>query len=426
MTAVAAPRRVTFRFSRHVSRHLTRHVTCHFTHHLSRHLAHQLTHDLSRHLTHDLSRHLTRHLAHHLTRHLTRHLSRHVGAHLGRHLMRGLGSALLGGVLLAATLLARAEPATPPADRRGEDLTFLSFPARYWIHSPAEYADYVQQRSPTGYPFWRQIRQLWQSYGAAVDATSAYPLNVRQHALINAVAAGTTVEYALRAAYETVIGRVTERWRKHGPTEEETYGAFVAQDYVDFIRVRPWYEYPYARRLAGLWRETNWFGPDALRKWERRYVLTSEYAIKAASAWLFRLSNQGSSSKPGTTLVVVDRLPDGRVSLPGFKTLHAAPGGWLASMPRHDAFKEYAMQLARAHVGFREIAGNGAQAPILISVLAPKHWQVPAPAHALIEQPIVTQPERKRVALIVQVGTLAPTLRSFSAEPIELEHIYDY
>jgi hypothetical protein len=44
----------------------------------------------------------------------------------------------------------------------------------------------------------------------------------------------------------------------------------------------------------------------------------------------------------------------------------------------------------------------------------------------LFEQPILTQPGRKRVALVVTVAQLAPTLRSFTREPVEVEHIHDY
>ena len=40
------------------------------------------------------------------------------------------------------------------------------------------------------------------------------------------------------------------------------------RDYVDFIRIYPWYEYAYADKLKGLWHETSWSGNNMLRKWE--------------------------------------------------------------------------------------------------------------------------------------------------------------
>src|SRR5437764_514515 len=74
----------------------------------------------------------------------------------------------------------------------------------------------------------------------------------------------------------------------HGPTAEDRLGAEVAQDYVDFIRVQPWYEYDFASRMRQVWTRTGLLGPDAIRKWERKYALTTEYGIKGLYGWLIR------------------------------------------------------------------------------------------------------------------------------------------
>ena len=47
-----------------------------------------------------------------------------------------------------------------------------------------------------------------------------------------------------------MIGRVERADDDHGTTEEDRLGARVAQDYVDFIRVRPWYEFDFVAPAA--------------------------------------------------------------------------------------------------------------------------------------------------------------------------------
>ena len=68
--------------------------------------------------------------------------------------------------------------------------------------------------------------------------------------MVMVIGVSTSVEYVIRAAYETLVGRLSELASPRGLTEEDRYGARVAQDYVDFIRDSPWYEYDFAARLA--------------------------------------------------------------------------------------------------------------------------------------------------------------------------------
>ena len=52
-----------------------------------------------------------------------------------------------------------------------------------------------------------------------------------------------------------MIGRLSELAAPRRLSEEDRYAAKVAQDYVDFIRDQPWYEYDFATKLAGLGRK---------------------------------------------------------------------------------------------------------------------------------------------------------------------------
>lgn len=340
--------------------------------------------------------------------------------------------ASLTGCLLLAAVAAAAEPIAPPEHRRGEEQTFLTFPEWFLVHSPAEYAAFVKSNPPSEFPFWGHVRQLWQSYGAVTRATTndRYPFNFGYHVMIMVIGVSTTVEYGLRSAYETLVGRLAELARTHGPTPEDAYATRIAQDYVDFIRERPWYEYDFWAKLKGLWRETSLVGPDLLRKWERKYALTSEYGAKAIYGWLIMTGTKaGYDEALPVTAVVVDRMPESpAVQGTHVKLLQTLPdGGALVTVPRYAAFKSSATALARGGAGFREIAGNAAPAEILVSVLVPRGWQPPVPdARTLFTQPLITQPGVQRVAFTVPVGSLAELLRRLDSAQTAVEHVYDY
>ena len=318
--------------------------------------------------------------------------------------------------------------AAPPEHRRPPDQTFLTFPELFLVFSPAEYAAYVREHTPTRFPFLGHVRQFWQSYGAVYERIRAqYPFNAGYHVMIMVIGTSTTVEYALRAAYETLIGRLSELTAGETLTEEDRYGAAVAQDYVDFIRVEPWYKYDFRARLAGLWRDTSLWGPAPLRKWERKYALTTECAIKPVYGWLIRKGTQASYDAPlPVTAVVLDRLPEGiRTALPELRVLKPLPGGAvLVTVPRYDAFMRYAGALAQRGASFVEIAGN--RSTILVSAIVPKGGRAPADARVLFTQPILTQPGHARFALEVPVAALAPLLDRLRSDGIVPEHVFDF
>jgi hypothetical protein len=326
--------------------------------------------------------------------------------------------------LLAAAPALAQEVVAPPEHRRGADQTFLTYPEWFLVHSPAEYAEYVKDHTPTQFPFIGHICQFWQGYGAVTRATREYPFNFEYHVMVNVIGVSTTVEYALRMAYETLIGRVSELTTA-GLTEEDGYGAEVAQDYVDFIRDKPWYEYDFAAKLRGLWTRTSFVGPGLLRKWERKYALTTEYIVKAAYGWLIGLGTRASFERPlEVTAVVIDRVPAGlEKEFPDFKVLQPLEaGGALALVPRYEAFTRYSTGLAARGVQFREIAGN--RSVILVTALVPEAW--PTDTKILFVQPILTRPGTKRVALVVPVEALAGTLTRFAKDGARIEHVHDY
>lgn len=317
-------------------------------------------------------------------------------------------------------------PLTPPEHVRGPDQTFLTFPEWFLVHSPAEYAsDLASAARPSAFPFYAHIGQFWQGYAAVNHEIAKYPFNGGYHAMVMVIGTSTTVEYALRGVYEHTIGRLAEATRTGPKTPEESFAARYAQEYVDFIRVDPWYRFDFWRRLKTLWSDVPLLGPDAIRRWERRFALTSELLVKEGYARLIKVGTTSLYDAPKpVTAVVLDRAPAADPAHAEFVLLQdAGPQGIVATMPRYEGFTTYARWLAAQGIDFRAIAGNDGD--IVVSVLVPDAWNVDG-VRVLFVQPIITRPGRQRVVFAVPVAQLADVLRRIDVAGVAIEHVYDF
>lgn len=321
--------------------------------------------------------------------------------------------------LLACAAIASAAPSdgppplTPPEHRRGAEQTYLTFPEWFLVHSPAEYASYLARercgRAPSAFPYFGHVDQFWDSYAAVSGAAAeAGDVNLGYHVMVLVIGSSTTVEYALKAAYESTVGRLAEAARTQA-VAEDCVAAQVAQDYVDFIRVQPWYEYDFVKALRRLWAQPAAGDPawgDVLRRWERRWFLSTEYAVKAAYGWLIKKATKAAYEEPlPVTAIVTDR-------------------GTLLTVPRYEAFMPAAQALAAQGLNFREIAGNRGR--VLVSVWLRDGANAPGLSGTLFEQPILTEPGMRRVVAAVPVDQLAELLRQWQGAGVKLEHVYDY
>ncbi|WP_431265033.1 hypothetical protein ACQ859_06210 [Roseateles chitinivorans] len=348
-----------------------------------------------------------------------------------------------------ASPIAAAVPETPVEDRRTPDQTFLTFPEWYLVHSPAEYAAWLgRSDAPSRFPLFAHIGQFWQSYGAISREIERYPFNGGYHLMVMVIGVSTTVEYALKGVYERTVGRIAEGLRgTGGPVDEERFAARYAQDYVDFIRVDPWYKFDFASQLTSLWRDVPMTGPNMARKWERRYLLTTELLVKEAYARLIKRGTQTIYDAPKpVTAVWLSRAPDdaaGRAAHPDFivppmssptpasspvssptsGAVSPAPGPVFATIPRYEGFTGYSRWLARQDVDFLSVAGNTGE--IVVSELVPQAWQ-PTGARLLFEQPILTRPGTKRAVIALPIARLGDELRRADRAGDHIEHIYDF
>jgi hypothetical protein len=106
----------------------------------------------------------------------------------------------------------------------------------------------------------------------------------------------------------------------------------------------------------------------------------------------------------------VRSLPDGRTVL---------------DLPRYYGFRIAATQLAEAGSTLQDIAGN--TSVILITLWLNNDQSLPpGPHRVLFEQPLLTLPGKKRIALVVPVAQLSPLLLYATQHGVTVEHVYDY
>jgi len=351
---------------------------------------------------------------------------------------RGRAWGLAAALVFAAATAPAADPApiirpamlTAPEDRRTPDQTFLTFPEWYLVHSPAEYARFLSRSErPSCFPLFAHIGQFWQGYAAVNREVARFPFNGGYHLMVMVIGSSTTVEYGLKGTYEHTIGRLAEATVSgDASVPEERLYADYAQAYVDFIRLEPWYKFDFLAPLARLWADLPLSGPNLIRRWERRFALTTELLVKEGYARLIKLGSQSVYDAPKpTTAVVLDKNPEPDIAnYPDYTARPASGPEVVATLPRYEPFTAYSRWLAAQGIDFREIAGNDGE--IVVSLLVPSGWMTSAPARTLFEQPILTRPGQKRVVIAIRVPQLTALLRSFGEKRggVVVEHIYDF
>jgi hypothetical protein len=333
------------------------------------------------------------------------------------------------------------EPAPPSGDEaireavgeipdyyRPESKTYLTLPEWYIVYSTDEYADFIAEHSSSDFPYFGAVGQYWQSYvDVCNEIRGRYPFNSDSQFTLAFIGISFTAENMLKGAYEGTVGRLTDWISSDVPTEEEVYAARVAQDYGEFMHMTPWYFFPFRETLQGLWNETSMWGPDPIRKWERKLALTIEYSGKLLYS---SFTNFGAQATYGGADVekiyaVTEGITDDMLSQ-DLEVVQEIDGGrQLIRITRFEYFSDTVPGLLERGVQFEEIAGND---EILFTLLGPQDADYTFEyGEYLFDLPILTQPGQTRVAIKVRVGDMAQFFEELNGrEDIEFEHMYDY
>jgi hypothetical protein len=314
-------------------------------------------------------------------------------------------------------------PLTPQKDIRPADQTFLTFPEWYLVFSPAEQAAYFKMHTATTFPYLSHTAQIWQSYRIVYDQIKhVFPYNQGYHFMIWVIGTSASIEYTIKASYEIVAGRISDTHEV--VSSEDRFNAEFTQQYVDFIKDNPWYEFDFRTQLVRLWKSTSFTGDHLIRKLERRYILTSELLVKIAYGKLIKMgTGTVYDAAIPTTAVLLDSVSSANADLSLAKK--SSENAALIYLPRYDKFAPAICALAKKGFSFREIAGNNSA--ILLTVIVPASVNVAEEgAQIVFTQPVASDPDKKRVAIATPVPNLAKLLTHLNDRQIGIEHVFDY
>jgi FAD/FMN-containing dehydrogenase len=317
---------------------------------------------------------------------------------------------------------------------RSEGSEYLTHPEWDLVYSSEAYAAWLEQaKPPSQFPyigsvgtFWRSYREVWKA------AHEKYGVNMGTHVMLGVIGVSTAIEYGLKGVYEGTVGRLFELNMPRGGTAEDQYAATVARDYAKLISTRGWYEFSFAHALRGLWHDVPMTGPGFLRKWERRFALSSEYAIKAVYATMIGAGTAaGYEPDQLTRQLVVAGWSDSTIAgdsvVARFKTIAPLDRGYaLVSVDRYDPFRDGLLALS-SHADRVRIAEVSGADVVTISGTAPKAWRVLPRASAVVAYTEPVDPSRMRVLLAVHARDLLDVLWAMRQQNVfRVEHIYDY
>lgn len=311
---------------------------------------------------------------------------------------------------------------------RPDDDTYLSYPEWYIVWSYQEKADFQEKRLPSGFPYFSEVRQYWSSYCCISRLTHGrYAFNGGEQFMLVVIGTSFSAEYILKGAYEKTIGRLSEWTSSYEMVEEDHYAYKVAREYADFVHVRPFYEFRFARLVGELWRETHEWGAHPLRKWERKLFLTADFAVEALYSWVIEKGTYATyGHEPAETYAWIDNADKTLLQqLPRLKIVsQVGSQAFIVEMPRYQEFTEIVSSLAGRGVHFVEISGNS---EILVSALAGESWRYGgSAARQLFSIPLLTHPGMQRVVLGCDVPSLHSVLLFLNSSGATIEHVYDY
>ena len=312
--------------------------------------------------------------------------------------------------------------------RRDEARTYFTFPEWYIVYVAEDLGKFVESANESRFHYLSAISGFWSSFCTIKRRTfGRADMSASVSVMIYTIGVSFSAEYAIKGAYENTLGRLTEWIRGSDLTDEDRFSHFVAQDYAKFLYAIPWYKYPFADKLKAFWRETPASGSAPVRKWERRFALSLELAVKSGYGFLIEKALEAADDQDAREIMLVVRgLTDADiVAEPRIKVVkELGESGRLIVVPRYQVFSDIAVALSRKGRVIAEIAGNHT---ILMTAILPDAGAPPVPGLSeLFSMPLSAKPGWRRAGFDVRVDALVDIVRELDRAQIAIEHLFDY
>lgn len=334
---------------------------------------------------------------------------------------------------------------------REEGADLLTHPEWDLVYGSEAYAKWLEEgKRPSQFAYIGAVGTFWRSYHDTYQAAKErYTVPTGTHVMLNVIGVSTAIEYGLKGVYEGTLGRVFEPWGPQGGTEEDKYAAKVARGYAKLITTRGWYEFSFGNALHGLWK-LPMGGPGILRKWERRFALSSEYIIKAMYATVIGAGTSAgytpdvltryavvagwndslSTVAPVTALAGTthrDSIRTESTNTARFRKVADLDRGYaLVSVNRYDPYRDALLELSD-HADRIRIAEIAGAEMVTVSGTAPNGWHATARTSPVVAYRMPDDSTRTRMLLRMNTRDLLDVLAQMKSGGVfKVEHIYDY
>lgn len=310
---------------------------------------------------------------------------------------------------------------------RPEESTYLTFPEWHLVYISEDYANWIEYNAPSSFLYFSSMKQYWQGYcNVHIITKNRYGFNFENHLMLIVIGLSTTLEYSLKGFYENSIGRLTES-TMIGTTDEDRFAYRYNYNYAKFLYELPWYRYSYTNELKSLWKETNYLDINMVRKYERKFILSTELILKAI---------YGTIIKEATKVVlgIADLYVYATIETNNINLLKNYPrielikkisdDNFIIKIPRYRQFTEIILELSEENITFRDISGNQI---IFLTVIAPINWEYNLEEGSkAFDMKSLTNKDKKRIGISSPVNLLNKIILELKDQGIFIEHIYDY
>lgn len=300
--------------------------------------------------------------------------------------------------------------------RRAPEQTHLTSVEWHLVASAKEYADALKSAPPSKFPYLCHVKTLWETFVMssyqAVQASTICRVISSEYMLMNLFMLVSTTG-------ELVFRRISATNQESSTTKKL---AVISDEYAEFIKTVPFYNFPYMAKVKELWKA---FCPKgvigAIQDLFLTAMTTLEFTAKAITSAPIAATYQGV--EPGRIFMIVEDpdncalLKEYTVRISGqYKALH---------VPRYEPFTNLVKQLSENNIRIMSIAG---QKNVQVKVKTPRHYALDAieGTKKLGEIAIATSDTHKYVRLDVATTALSSTIKMLQEKECTATYIHDF
>lgn len=311
----------------------------------------------------------------------------------------------------------------PNEHQRSDTGTYLTLSNWCIFFIKEEFFRFLNENNTKQFPYWENIKLYWYYYYLSYKLTKGKNINIFTHVKMAISTLVFTNEYFLKLAYDYCIHFLRKPALK---STKENLIDTINQEYLNFIKNSPWYEFDFLSRLIAYYKYNPLREKDTkinFTEVEKTLFLSLSFLFKqliSASIKLVNSINYTQISK--TTVIELDYLPETLAENREINAVGEYRKHILLELPRYKGIKEY-LQKVPLDNNLYSIAGN--EGIILVSCIFNK-----SNTSSIRFAPVITNKENEhnqiRAIYPVPVTYLIGFIKYCNNKKITVEQILEY